>query len=348
MKVKQVVQLIMGGLLLLGGLQMSSNVHAAADQENESYYQALDLYHQKQWNEARTAFEQFSQNYPKSKWQASVQLRLADMADSSDQAISGYEQVLKNYAATEWSQDARWGLAGTYFTLGQYSKVITLLESVKKTESSRYLQAIQLIGMAHLALKDYPAAKSKFELLATQAGLDSYKQEGLVGLGDSYLGMKNYEQALIAYDRYLNAFPNGKHTNHILNQKVQMFSAQGSKEAALQAMHQLATRFPDSFEAETIKEQLSSDHASDKYTIQVGSFSEKRYALKLEKRLRKKGYNAYHLTTRRQNDLFTQVRVGHYTTRSFAQSIAEKLKMNENLPFVIVPYIKPDNTNQAE
>ncbi len=314
---------------------------SAGPVEDLPYYQALSLYHQKQWEPAKKAFQAYAQQYPQSKWHLAVQLRLADMADTPGDSIAGYLAVLNSAPRSEWAQDALWGLISTYFTLGQYAKVVTYEAQLNPHNPSRLSKALTLVGDAHLALKEPDQAKRAFTQAFETALEPLVKQKALVGMGDAEAALKTYDRALTHYNQYLKDYPKGPFSSHALNQKSHLLALQGDQAQAMKTAQRLVTDYPESEEASKAKRRLEPASERDNFTVQVGAFSKKAYAQSLEKKLRKQGYNAYHLKVTLKDQTLIQVRVGQYHTRAFAEEIGEKLKQQEELPFVVVPYQDP-------
>ncbi len=325
-------------LILLG---MGTGLSWPLSAENQAYYQALGLYHQKKWDEAKNAFQAYAREFPQSKWQPAVQLRLADMADTPAMSIDGYLAILNKDPRSEWGQDALWGLISTYFTLGQYAKVITYVGQLTPQYPSRLSKALTLAGEAHLALNEPEQAEQAFAQAFEKSPEPLVKQKALAGMADAEAGLKAYNQALSHYDQYLKDYPQGSLTSHVLNQKSHLLALQGKKAQAMKTARQLAAAYPESEEGAKAQNQLKPASDREAFTVQVGAFSKNKYAMHLENKLRTKGYNAYHLKVNLKGQMLIQVRVGQYSSEAFAEKIGEKLKQQEDLPFVVLPYEKP-------
>ena len=78
------------------------------------------------------------------------------------------------------------------------------------------------------------------------------------------------------------------------------------------------------------------------FTLQVGAFRQKAYALDTMKKLSKKGYDAfiYELTDSRQRTLHT-VRVGRYNSSKEAASALEQFKQKEKVDAIVTRAVKP-------
>jgi len=323
--------------LLAGFCQAKSEMHL---NEDAKYGQAIQLFNQHDGESARKVLREFQKDYPSSRWKFAVQLRLADLEPAPAEALKMYNEVLAQASPGEWEREARWGLASTLFVLGRYKEALEHLVKVTPENENPWCEpAIYLAGQCQLALKKYPEAHAWFSSLIEKYPKSPWVGRALAGLGDAELGNKNVPASLKAYNRYLREFPEGDLSPMVLHQKARALEQQNMPDESARVMHEMVTRYADSYEARQARTRLSK--VTKKFTIQVGAFSRPEYAAKLEKKLRQKGYNAYTLQTKGENGNFYQVRVGNYTSREFAEQFAGKLEKKEKLPFIIMPYIKP-------
>ncbi|MCD4814306.1 tetratricopeptide repeat protein [bacterium] len=308
--------------------------------EDQAFQAAVALFNQMHWEQAQKALKHFQKQFPKSRWKFAVQLRLADLEKDPAQAVAAYRSVLAGSAAGEWQADARWGLALSLFILGDYTQAAGLLEKMNAADGMRHAQANYLAGLAYLVLKNYTVAGQRFQMVLDHYKGTQWAQLALLGLGESELSAGNSATAVNAFDRYLREVPEGDATDRVLMQKAKAMAAQGRREESSRLLHELVTRYSESFEAEKARGKLTSNQ--HKYTIQVGAFSKEEYAEKLVKRLRGKGFNAYVLKAKHGAEIFNQVRIGSYTTREFSEKMAAKLEKSEQLPTIILLYVKPE------
>lgn len=324
------------GILLLGSW---ISLGAAALTEEQHYQQAVQYFNQGDGGAARRAFTDFKQAYPKSRWVLAVDLRLADLEPNANQALSLYQRVLDQAGEGEWAHDARWGLALSLFAMGEYQKAIPALARIKAQGGQRMTQAWYLTGLSYLALKKAELARNAFQDVLDRDAKSQWAEPSLVGLAEAELSLKESSQALSACDRYLRDYPQGGWAPKVMEIKARALSKQGQGEASVSVLHELVTKYTDSYEAEKAKTQLTETQA--KFTVQVGAFTKAEYAQKLIDRLRRKGYNAYILKGRQGTDVFNQVRIGSYTKREFAEKMGKKIARSEDLPHVVLPYVKP-------
>ena len=95
-------------------------------------------------------------------------------------------------------------------------------------------------------------------------------------------------------------------------------------------------------EPETAQPAAAPDAGTAYFSLQVGAFRQKAYALDTMKKLSKKGYDAfiYELTDSRQRILHI-VRVGRYNSSKEAASALEQFKQKEKIDAIVTRAVKP-------
>jgi outer membrane protein assembly factor BamD (BamD/ComL family) len=325
------------GIFLLGWVPLGC---AETLSEDKAYQTAIQYFNQQQWQEANDALRKFKNTYPKSRWKYAVQLRLADLEKNPERAIEMYRTILDQAASSEWAQDARWGLAVSLFVIGSYNQAVSWLGKIEPKSHLRYAQALYLKGLSHMALKQFVPAQVCFQTILEKYSDTQWASLALAGSGETAMLLNNHAEALTTFDRYLREYPEGDMVPTVLMLKSKVLKQTGMGEESTRMLHELVTRYTESFDAEKANSKLSEDR--NKFTIQVGAFSKKEYAQKLVKKLRTLGYNAYVLEAKSGTEIFNQVRVGSYTTREFSDKIGKQLAKKEKLPYIVLPYIKPD------
>ncbi len=313
---------------------------AANSVEDQQYYQAVQLFNQKNWDQARAAFQKFQAGFPRSRWQYAVKLRLADLETDPARAQKAFAEIMREAEGTEWAQDARWALANHFYSLGKYAKAIDQFLAVAQAGDPRSDRALYLAGLSQLALQQHQAARVLFTRVIEQFGKGAWVGPSWVGLGDTEVSAHNPQDALQAYDHYLKDFPQGEMKNYVLEQKSKILEQLGLHQEASETSRKSGATPPAP--AAGVQAAGPERTAPGHYTVQVGAFTRPEYALALMKKLRKKGYNAYQIDGRSGTEVFHQVRVGNYADHDLARKIAMKLENQEKLPTLVTPYVAPD------
>lgn len=308
----------------------------AETDEDAGYFQAADLFNQKRWPEAQTAFQIFSKKYPASRWRSAVKLRLADLESDPKLALAGYTAVLNQSTDPEWKLLARWGMAQTYYTLGRYQEALDQYRQTGQIQGINQAKALTMSGLCLLALKQPKEARTCFEQAAamTQLPNTAWTEQSMASIGDADMAAHDPAAALKSYSRYLQKYPEGDFADHASAGKSQAMKMLGKPDAPAKPEAK-TTPVPAVTRNYSIK-PATEPSLESRYTVQVGAFSKKEYAKKLETKLRRKGYKATIQEYAGANGVLHQVRIGAYTTKEAAMKAGQLLEKKEKLPYLIL------------
>ena len=172
---------------------------------------------------------------------------------STDSAIKSYQQIIDKYPESRWADDAQFFIAEAYFIRGDWDeaiaafrKVITNypeaelepetieedMPTVPKTVSNPHaLTQCQIAGIYYNVKKDYPQALIEYNKV-----IDRYPQDRAATLMAAFdiercaAATKNYEPAIEAYQKLLQAKPETASRAAFLEKKIKELQA---KQAAL-------------------------------------------------------------------------------------------------------------------
>ncbi|NDJ35947.1 MAG: tetratricopeptide repeat protein, partial [Chloroflexi bacterium] len=124
-----------------------------------------------------------------------------------DAAATAFQNVLNNPGATQAERSAaKIGLAQAALEQGDFAMTVSALDQfiAENPDDPRLAQAYFLRGDARLGTSDWAGAIADYEqYLTLRPGvIDSYVHERI---GDAYIGLVNYDEALAAYGRALEA-----------------------------------------------------------------------------------------------------------------------------------------------
>ncbi len=90
-------------------------------------------------------------------------------------------------------------------------------------------------------------------------------------------------------------------------------------------------------ESHAVKEDLRTSESAI-YTVQVGSYTDKKEALALQKMVTDKGYNAYIKEFEKGKVTWYRVRIGQFRTSAAATRVASEIAKKEELPTIVLHY----------
>jgi TolA-binding protein len=214
------------------------------------------------------------------------------------------------------------------------------------------IQALALRGRCRLLLKLLPGARADFAqclaLSATAAGSEdaSSLEEARLGLADEAAAEGDTEGALAGYGLLWQAQPPSSLAAQALWQAAQLRQARAETATAQELYARLVKDYPESFEAGRAAERLAAleplapaapAKPGSRFTVQVGSFSQKLAAAQLYNLLKDHGYPVRKGIKTVNGHRFIDVSVGEFKGREAAVEYAKNLGKKEDLPTLVKP-----------
>jgi|GEM_PF-7092866 cell division septation protein DedD len=216
------------------------------------------------------------------------------------------------------------------------------------------LQALALRGQCRLLLKKLPAASADFAaclaLSPSASGPEDAAslEQARLGLADAAAAEGDSEAALASYSALWLAKPPSSLAAQALWQAAQLRQARAETATAQGLYALLVKEYPDSFEAGRAAERLPKPaapaaamappaKAGGRFTVQVGSFSQKLAAAQLYNLLKGHGYPVRKGFKTVNGHRFIDVSVGVFKSREAAAEYAKNLGKKEDLPTLVKP-----------
>jgi TolA-binding protein len=216
--------------------------------------------------------------------------------------------------------------AEEYFLNDNYQEAIGKLESiVSHFPRSRYADdALFLIGLSYLKEKDWQEARGNFRKLLGEYHDSNLLAEAQIGLADSSYLAGDINQAISGYRQFLIDNPQGPLLAEVYLKLGRCYQKKGRWDEARYYFKRVCADYPLSFEAVEASSMLGNDKLY--FTVQVGSFVDRRNALSTCKKLENRGYQAYLSEVKKEGRLLYRVRVGRFESRGEADYIAGQLR----------------------
>ena len=244
--------------------------------------------------------------YPNSTYQANMTYELANTylaLDNNDKALSTYQNFVNQYPSSPNVKESLGKIGMLQYQQGQYDDALITLDRLVKqypntSESKAALTTIKNIYMEQNKTDDY------FAYIKTipNAGVSNNEKEKILyqTAENQYMDEK-YIEAIKAFEKYLNAFPNTANTEKATYYLADSYLKTGDTNNAVMYLEQLATYptsvytektllklasyYKDKDDAKTIKynsslEQIttsSSIKTKSKTAIMTASFNQKDY-----------------------------------------------------------------------
>jgi TolA-binding protein len=249
---------------------------------------------------------------------------------------------------TPWGSQAALELAKLDYAQERTESALLTLEDAETWPRAEALEPDWLFwrGQCRLLLKGYEQAKADFERLI--AGYPKYPQ-----LDAARLGLAECDAALRADERALAGFealykdPQNPFAAQALWGAASLRQRQGEAAESKRLFEQLRGLYPSSFEAKAAQGHLdelaklptptpvpqqAAQGKAGRFRVQVGAFSKRAGALRLQRTLKARRYPVQLQARRLGARTLYIVRVGPYKTRAAAEAAAQHLEKRERLP----------------
>lgn len=217
----------------------------------------------------------------------------------------------------------------------KYERVVTeagnLIDSGSHgREELNYLKALSLAQLSR-----HKEARQTFEYMIERYPRGKRAFDGYIGIGDSYFLDNKFNEAIVAYKKASDNFPDHKNSSIVYYKIGNAYQRLGINDKAEDYFAKVRSQSPMSFESRMIGKnppdtaQINIDQnkeASAYYYIQAGYFKSKSNADKLNAKLRLKGYDSRVETSLKSGVTFYRVRVGEFRSEQEADTAAARLK----------------------
>ncbi len=185
-------------------------------------------------------------------------------------------------------------------------------------------ELLYLAGISYIKLGDHRRARGFFNEILEMKGED-FREEAYVGIGDAYFNEKNYKNAVKAYEDAITRYPRSDRLSGIYHNMGLSYKAENDFERANWYFNKVERNFKSSFEAGA-DVYVPSWEGLSCYIVQIGAFESLKNAKKLVRDLTRKKYDSYILKTKRDGEILYKVRGGKFSNKNYAERLARKLK----------------------
>ncbi|MCX8092890.1 MAG: SPOR domain-containing protein [Candidatus Goldbacteria bacterium] len=321
-------------------------------QDEEKYYlSAMEAYNTKNFDRAKILFEEFNTKYPDSKYKPSVLLKLAELQTDFFISEKLFNQVMKDYKDTEYEAEAIFELGRIYFGRGEHLKCQENMDKIiNKFSNTVWIEPAYYYYLLSLNVQGKYQEMEKLYKEYFEKGFYLYKNR----IKNVYADMKfkngAYEECILIYKDILAEKDNEKYIYipqiykrlAICYEKLKDVNGKNKYE------YDLKQFYPNSIEAKNItdtaeeikiiedkkdipvyKNFIKKETVERKifYTIQIGAFTNERFAQQTVDKLKNKNYNVF----TKQDGKFIKVYVGRFDTKEDVEKFANDFSKKEKI-----------------
>ncbi len=185
-------------------------------------------------------------------------------------------------------------------------------------------EVLYLMGLSYVKLDNFSEARKMFhKILAMKGG--KLRQDAYIGIADSYFHEKSFSKAISVYEDVLRIYPRSDRLSTIYYNLGAIFKARKDLYKANYYFGKIKKLYKRSFEADK-SAYLPTKRRPDYYIVQLGAFKSLRNAKKLVRRLRRKKYDSYIQKAKKDGNVLYKVRGGKFSNKYYATRLLRRLK----------------------
>ncbi len=310
--------------------------------EEELYLSAMEAYNTKDFEKSKSLFEDFNTKYPDSKYKPGILLKLAEL--QTDFALSEkiFNQVIKEYKDSEYEAEGVFELGRIYFGRGEYLKCQENMNRIiSKFSNTVWIEPAYYYYLLSLNAQDKSQEIEKSYREYFEKGFYLYKNRIKNVYADMKFKAGLYEECISIYKDILAEKDNERYIYipQIYKRLIICYDKIGDVNEKNKYEYDLKQLYPNSQEAKNIsaaeeevkiveekkdipvyKNLVKKESVSKNvfYTIQIGAFSNEKFAHQTVDKLKNKNYNVF----TKKDGKFIKVFVGRFGTKEEAEQFA--------------------------
>jgi len=329
-------------------------VFSYAINEEELYLSAMDKYNTKDFEKAKVLFEEFNLKYPDSRYKPSVLLKLAELQTDFIISEKIFKQVIKEYENSEYEAEATFELGRLYFSRAEYLKCRGNMDKIiNKFSNTVWIESAYYYYLLCLNAEGKYDNIEKMYNQYFEKGFYLYKNRIKNVYADMKFKQEKYDECVKIYKEILEEKENEKYIYipQIYKRLIFCYDKLGDLNEKNKYEYDLKQFYPNSQEVKeasakeeeikiieekkdipvykSIKEKTSKNIF---YTIQIGAFSNEKFAQLTINKLAEKKYNVF----TKQDGKFIKVFVGKFETKEQAENYAKEFSKKEKITSYLI------------
>ncbi|NQU95914.1 MAG: tetratricopeptide repeat protein [Candidatus Omnitrophica bacterium] len=194
-----------------------------------------------------------------------------------------------------------------------------------KLDRNEKSEVLYLTGLSYIKLSNFSKARDSFNNILKTRG-NALKQDAHIGIADSYFYGKNFTKAIKAYKDVLNKYPQSDRLSGVYYNLGLSYKAKKDFDKANYYFKQVKSRYGKSFEAEKVVYLQAAKNGVRHYIVQLVALKSLKKAKKLVRRLARKKYDSYIQKIKKGRVTLYRVRAGKFSNKYYATRLQRKLR----------------------
>lgn len=313
------------------------------------YERCVELYNNKQFEEARLCINDFLSSYPNSRWVEHLQFLEAKLESKVHEAQAKMHKFVQEFPEGPYSAEANYSLGQLSELTGDYEEAQRFYLQVYEYFPTSELRDDSAVKAAKCMLLggDAESAKLRLEAYLAARPEQPWRSRATEIYADALFDTGEFQQAQQKYKEIISeASSTGDVSPECYIKVAGIYESMGNNKAALQAYRRFLNIFPNAIQKPAVEQKMA-DIASHlrvdlsingrPHIIEAGLFESKQKAMRLVARLKKLGYQAYVVTRNIEHSELLSVRLGPYGSRDSALTVADRLNEEAGLDVTLLP-----------
>jgi tetratricopeptide (TPR) repeat protein len=331
--------------------------------EEDSYLAAMDSYNKKDFDKARPLLFGFYENYKDSKFRPNVMLKLAELEPDFFKSEALYRDVIKDKPDTEFEAEAVFSLSRLYYARSEYTKSTEYAGIIMgRFRNTMWIEpAYHYLMLALNAQKKYGETARYYTEYSSNSNYFMFKNRIKLAYAEALYGQAKYEESIPFFSQVIAEADREKYiyAPDVYAKIINCYKKTENITEQDKYVYDLKEKYPDSGEAKSggfvkpvftqaiikpdptkvLEIALEKTQVEEPtitggvfYTVQIGAYSNKKFADYDADKLKKKKYYVFMKTEGK----YTKVMVGKLATRVEAAKLAYTLSKKEGVKQFLV------------
>ncbi len=338
-------------LILLFYFFISSNYVFSLEVEEDAYISALEAYNKNDFKNSKKLFEEFLEKFPASKYKPKVLLKLGQLENDFDKAISIYDNIINNYRDSENEIEAIYQKGILLFSKEKYKESIDEFKKIVErfSESIWTEPSYYYLLLNNYALKNYDEAEIIYKKYFDIRNFYIYKNRMNLAYANVLYSKGKYSEAIELYKGVIdktNTDDKNIYLPYIYKQIIECYKKQNDIENSTKYENELNEKFPKA--NELLQEHVLSEkkegpvletgkkNDSSFFTVQIGAYTNKKIADFIYKKFLDKKYTVFF----KIDGKFYKIQIGKFATEQEADDYAKEFIKKEKLQTYLIKKIE--------